>query len=192
MFHRNPICIARKFNLMQKLFSNISFIGGIHGVGKSTICNDLCSKLDIEYLSASAVLKWADLNQDAKNKKVENIVVTQDRLIEGLINTVKRESRYLLDGHYCLFDKAGKVTKVPFETFETISPLSLHLITGDIGAIKQRIEERDMRGYDYHALKEMQDQEIAYAKELSLKLNVKLTFGQEWDYSEIYNALNAI
>jgi adenylate kinase len=75
---------------MSALFSNISFIGGIHGVGKSTICKDLCTKLSVEYLSASQVLKWADLNQDVKNKMAENISVTQDRLIEKLVNTVKR------------------------------------------------------------------------------------------------------
>ena len=130
------------------MFANISFIGGIHGVGKSTICKDLCGKLGIEYLSASAVLKWADLNTDAKNKKVEDISLTQNRLIAGLINTVKKENHYLLDGHYCLFDKDANVTRVPFATFEIINPVSLHLIICDVHKIKLRIEERDHRSYD--------------------------------------------
>lgn len=174
---------------MQKLFSNISFIGGIHGVGKSTICNDLCSKLRIEHLSASQVLKWAELNMDAKNKKVEDISLTQDRLIKGLLNVVTQEKRYLLDGHYCLFDKDGKVTRVPFETFEAINPISLHLVIGNIETIKSRIEQRDKRNYDYETLNEMQEQEMTYAKEISEKLKVNLSIGQEGDYSGIYDAL---
>lgn len=174
---------------MSALFSNISFIGGIHGVGKSTVCNTLCTELGIEYLSASQVLKWADINEDAKNKKVENISLTQDRLINGLLNTVKKEHHYLLDGHYCLFDKDGKVARVPFATFEAINPASLHLIIGDVSTIKARIEERDKRTYDYEMLKDMQEQEIAYAKELSEKLKVNLSVGRENDYQEIYSAL---
>ena len=177
---------------MSALFTNISFIGGIHGVGKSTICYDLCDRLAIEYLSASAVLKWTDLNADAKNKKVEDISLTQDRLIAGLINAVRKESHYLLDGHYCLFDKDGKVTRVPFETFEAINPRSLHLIIGHIDEIKSRIEARDKRSYDYEMLKEMQEQEIAYAKELSERLKVKLSIGQESNYSEIYDDLEQL
>jgi adenylate kinase len=174
---------------VSKLFTNISFIGGIHGVGKSTICNDICDKLGIEYLSASAVLKWADLNMDAKNKKVEDISLTQDRLIAGLINTVKKENHYLLDGHYCLLNKDGSITRVPFVTFEAINPKTLHLIIGDADKIKLRIEERDQRSYDILTLKNMQEQEMAYAKELSAKLNVKLSIGKEGDYSEILSVL---
>jgi adenylate kinase len=169
--------------------SNISFIGGIHGVGKSTICKDLCGKLGVEYLSASQVLKWADINEDSKNKKVEDILLTQDRLINGLQNTVKENNHYLLDGHYCLFDKEGKVTRVPFETFKAINPVSLHLIIGDVATIKSRIEERDKRNYEYKLLKDMQEQEIDYAKELAEKLNIKLSVGQENNYSEIFVAL---
>lgn len=173
------------------MFSNISFIGGIHGVGKSTICNDLCNKLNIEYLSASEVLKWSYMNVDVKNKKVEDVSLTQDRLIKGLLNTVTRDRHYLLDGHYCLFDKSGKVVRVPFETFETINPVSLNLITGDINTIKNRIEQRDNRTYAYETLHVMQEQEIAYAKELSEKLNVELSIGQEKDYSKIYNSIRS-
>jgi adenylate kinase len=182
----------RKNLKLQPVFSTISFIGGIHGVGKSTICNNLCSRLGIHYLSASEVLKWTDLNTDIKNKKVENISLTQDRLINGLLNIVEQNKHYLLDGHYCLLDKDGKITRVPFTTFEAINPVSLHLVIGDVNTIKSRIEARDKRNYDYETLKDMQEQEIAYAKELSVKLNVKLSVGQEGDYSEIYEALKSI
>jgi adenylate kinase len=50
---------------------NIAFIGGIHGVGKSTICQQICDKLNLVYLSASELIKWSDINEDVKNKKVE-------------------------------------------------------------------------------------------------------------------------
>lgn len=174
---------------MNKLFSNISFVGGIHGVGKSTICRGICSQLDIQYLSASQVLKWSDMNTDERNKNVQDISLTQDRLINGLLSIVKPNKHYLLDGHYCLFDKEGKVTQVPFETFIAINPQSLHLIIGDVQIIKHRIEYRDLRTYEYDKLKEMQDQEIAYSEELSKRLNIQLSIGRQGNYSEIFSAL---
>ena len=73
------------------MFNNIIFIGGIHGVGKSTICHLICSELNIEYLSASELLKWKDINEDAENKKVENIPFTQNRLITGIKETVQKD-----------------------------------------------------------------------------------------------------
>jgi len=35
------------------MLDNITFIGGIHGVGKSTICRQICDEIKLEYLSAS-------------------------------------------------------------------------------------------------------------------------------------------
>lgn len=177
---------------MEKLFSNISFIGGIHGVGKSTICNVLCSTLDIRYLSASEVLKWVEINQDAKNKKVDDIPLTQDRLINGLIKRVEKAHHYLLDGHYCLIDKNSKIIKVPIETFEAINPASLHLILGDIPEIKSRLESRDQKIYDGQLLKEMQECEIDYANEISSKLGIQLTIGKENSYDDIMTSLRKL
>lgn len=177
---------------MEKLFSNISFIGGIHGVGKSTICNVLCSTLNIRYLSASEVLKWIEINADVKNKKVQNIPLTQDRLINGLIKRVEKDLHYLLDGHYCLMDKNNKIIKVPFETFEAINPVSLHLIVGDIPEIKSRLESRDQKIYDEQLLEEMQACEVNYANEISNKLGINLTIGKENDYQEITKALSKV
>jgi adenylate kinase len=174
---------------VDKLFSNISFIGGIHGVGKSTICKSLCSDLNIQYLSASEVLKWTEMNEDVKNKKVQDIPLTQDKLIKGLIKRVEEKHYYLLDGHYCLLDKTNKVVRIPFATFEAINPASLRLITGDVAEIKLRLESRDKRTYDLDLLENMQDQEIDYAKEISQKLNVNLSIGNEKDYSKIISIL---
>lgn len=87
--------------------SSIIFIGGIHGVGKSTVCQQICNKCNIEYLSASKLIKWSELSEDTKNKKVENLSFTQDRLVVGLRNAVQENKTYILDGHYCLLNKSN-------------------------------------------------------------------------------------
>ena len=168
---------------------NIAFIGGIHGVGKSTVCQQICDKLDLIHLSASELIKWSDINEDAKNKKVKNVQDTQGRLIIGLRNTVQTGKRYLLDGHYCLLNTNGEIEDIPVSTFQMINPFSLNIILGDVSEIKKRIEARDNRHYEYDLLKRMQDNELQCAKYLSEKLGVMLNVGLQKNFTELLNSL---
>ena len=168
---------------------NIAFIGGIHGVGKSTVCQQICDKLDFIHLSASELIKWSDINEDAKNKNVKNIQDTQDRLIVGLRNTIQTEKRYLLDGHYCLLNANGEIEDIPVSTFQMINPFSLNIILGDVSEIKKRLEARDNKHYDYDLLKQMQDKELQHAKYLSEKLEVMLNIGLQKNFTELLNSL---
>ena len=174
------------------MFNNIAFIGGIHGVGKSTICKELCNQLGIEYLSASEVIKWSELNEDSTNKKVTDIPLMQNRLVDGLKQKIEPNKNYLLDGHYCLLNKDGEISKIPFETFKAINPVSFHLIVNDIAEIKYRIESRDKNKYDFQLLSDMQNIETSYAQELSIKLGIKLSIGTEGDFNPILYLLREV
>lgn len=157
------------------MYNNIAFIGGIHGVGKSTVCKAICEAIGFEHLTASDVLKWKELQSSAE-KNVADISQTQDRLIIGLNAIVNKSKRYLLDGHFCLLTKLGTIEKVPVETFKQIAPFSLSVIIGDISVIKERLEKRDGRPYDWNLLNEMQECEVFHAKQVAdiLKINLNI------------------
>lgn len=165
------------------MFNGITFIGGIHGVGKSTICQNICRELNLEYLSASEILKWKEINEDSYNKRVKNIPDTQFRLILGLQNTIQNGRHYLLDGHYCLLNSNNEIKYIPLETFEEINPISLNIILGDISEIKHRLETRDRKLYEYNLLEHLQNEELTYAKHLSKTLGITLNIGTQNDYS---------
>ncbi|MBC7555471.1 MAG: AAA family ATPase [Chryseobacterium sp.] len=171
--------------------SNIAFIGGIHGVGKSTICRQICNEIKLEYLSASELIKWNDINSDFKNKKVDNISATQERLFIGLKNIIHNNKYYLLDGHYCLLNSANEIVNVPLETFKLINPFSLNIVAGEIIEIKNRLEKRDNRLYDQELLKRMQESELNYARYLSNTLGVTLNIGTQDDFSELLTSVRA-
>lgn len=171
-------------------FENISFIGGINGVGKSSICKELCKTFPMEHLTASEVLRWKDLNSDSQNKNVTDIAETQDRLIVGLSKQIHPDRIYLLDGHFCLFNKDGGVENLPMETFIKINPISLNIILGDVERIKLQLEQRDKRPYSYELLSSMQDQELAYANEVSKTLGVTLNIGNQDNYHDLIASLN--
>ena len=171
------------------MLRNVAFVGGIHGVGKSTICRQICNEINIDYLSASELLKWKDISEDFKNKQVKNIGDTQDRLIIGLENTIKKNKFYLLDGHYCLINTNNEITDIPLKTFKEINPISLNLILGNISEVKQRLEKRDNKPYDYELLDLFQNKEIIHAKYISETLGIPLNIGYNNDYSIILTAL---
>ncbi|WP_299550976.1 ATP-binding protein [Seonamhaeicola sp.] len=173
----------------MKNSSRIIFVGGIHGVGKSTICKKICNDLNIEYLSASELLKWKELNSDLKNKRVKDINETQNRLIMGLENTISKDKTYLLDGHFCLLNNKNEIVNVPLMTFKQISPVSLAIILGEIPEIKKRLEKRDRKSYQYSLLKNLQDSELSHARHLSKELGVILNIGTQKDYQKIMNSL---
>jgi len=171
------------------MIDNIAFIGGIHGVGKSTICRQICDEVKLEYLSASELIKWKDINEDVQNKKVNNIPATQDRLIIGLTNSIQKNKFYILDGHYCLLNGENEIVNISLETFKFINPFSLNIVLGDIIEIKNRLEKRDNRPYDQELLNRMQESELNYARYLSKTLGVTLNIGTQNDFSELLTSL---
>ncbi len=171
---------------------NVIFIGGIHGVGKSTICQHICRELNMEYLSASELLKWNELNKDVKNKKVTDIPFTQSRLVTGLKSTLQKDKNYVLDGHYCLFNKDNEVENISVDTFKKVRPIALVLIVGDVKEIKNRLEARDNKPYEHELLENLQNNELAYSESLSDILNIPLYIGKNDDYFNILDSLNKV
>ena len=155
-------------------YHNIAFIGGIHGTGKGIICSQIAEKLDVQHISASEILKWEEVSPDTNNKLVANIPDTQDRLIMGLNEQVVSEKYYLLDGHFCLLNSEGNVDRIPVSTFEQISPVVLAIVVCDILEIKEHLKTRDGKHYDFELLKNMQEMEVKYAKEIASFLGIEL------------------
>ncbi|TWO32947.1 AAA family ATPase [Seonamhaeicola sediminis] len=151
----------------------IIFVGGIHAVGKGAFCKELAEKFNFEHLSASQVLKWNEIS-DSKNKKVQNINTTQDRLLTNLNKIIEPNKKYLLDGHFTLLNSNGQPEKIDESTFIGIQPESIILLTCDPKVIFERLKKRDDSIYKLSVLEKMQQMEIKYADYISKKLNIPL------------------
>ena len=147
---------------------NIIFIGGIHGVGKGTICKKIASRTDLIHITASEILKWNDISLSS-NKFVNNIISTQERLINGLKNLIEKDKEYLLDGHFCLLNSNGIPSRINEDTFDQINPKAIAIVIDSVEKIAKRLETRDGKIYDIEVLYEFQQMEIEYAKYLSNK-----------------------
>jgi adenylate kinase len=157
---------------MKENSGKLVFVGGVHGVGKSTICKLICDNLGIGYLSASDLIKWSELNTDPRNKLVLDIAHTQDRLVTALNASIQIGKKYLLDGHFCLFNSQSEVIKISLCTFQSISPSMICVITGKPQEIEQSQRQRGGQVYSQKRIEEMQNLEVAHARQISLDLKV--------------------
>lgn len=157
---------------------SVVFIGGIHGVGKTTICREISDQEDIVHLVASELIQ-SQMNcvygtDVSSEKKVRNIEDNQDLLISALDEMTIAGGKFMLDGHFVLFNKNEEVQKVPLATFEKIEPDKLIVITGEPDILQKRLLKRDGKVYLVEKLKEMQDQEVEYASFVAEKLGIPL------------------
>ncbi len=174
------------------MVDNLIFVGGIHGVGKSKICQEICSELNLEYLSASNVLKWKEINEQSNSKIVKNVNNNQNRLLDGLKNILNNEKDYVLEGHYCLLNKENKIENISSKIFQKIKPKSLFIILGELKEIKRRLKERDGRDYEIDFLDRFQKKELDHAKILSKTLNIPLYICKNDNYLSIFNFMSEI
>ncbi|BBB31181.1 ATP-binding protein [Neptunomonas japonica] len=150
------------------------FLGGIHGVGKTTACNALTSKISIPHHSCSDLIKQLTLRLDSQTTKiVDDVEGNQTDLVKAF-NLYTSESWNLLDGHFCLFNSSKQVSNVPTSTFLDLKVQAIVLLTGNPETIVDRIYQRDGIHRNLEEFEEMQRCEILRAHHVATKLNIPL------------------
>ncbi len=98
------------------------FISGIHGVGKSYFCDKVKAELGIDTFSASKLISERKHAGFSSNKLIPDIDENQQYLLLAVSELNAVNTDYLLDGHLCLLNAEGKVTRIPSETFTALKP----------------------------------------------------------------------
>ncbi len=166
----------------------IVFIGGIHGVGKTSICKHLLGMKDLNHYSASQLIaKLKNEKLTSTEKTVKDISGNQDLLINAIEKYVNNDNLTLLDGHFCLLNRNYEVTRIPIEIFYSINPTGIVVVVDSAENIIQKIKNRDGVSYDLELISYFQDEEIKYARYVSDELNVPFI---EYKATEKINKLN--
>lgn len=145
----------------------ILLVGGIHGVGKTSLCKELHAALRVEHITASALIKRGSHSEGRAEKTVGDIGDNQKRLLRGLDEKRRTCSSLLLDGHFCLLNGRGDIESIGMEVFRDIAPSAIALIEGDPEAVRQRLRERDGRDYSMELIGEFARRERDHATAVS-------------------------
>ena len=155
--------------------NRLLFCGGVHGVGKTTVCRDVCAACGVGYLSAGELIASADRRRanPEGEKRVQDISGNQNALAAGLAAAMSGDGFYLLDGHFVLRNKTGDPEEIPVQIFADMSPAAIFVVTDAPESILRRIRERDRTpDWDNDLVAEMQERELAHARAVASILKI--------------------
>jgi len=120
------------------------FISGVHGVGKSYFCNKVKEKLDVDTFSASKLISERKHSGFSRDKLIPDIDDNQQYLLMVVQDLNATGTNYLLDGHFCLLNAEGHVTRIPKDTFIALRPDAIVLLTEKPETIAERNGEENV------------------------------------------------
>lgn len=165
--------ILKKASPISSTPSSLIFVGGIHGVGKTTICLKAFVPFGYHCMTASSLISAYGRRID-KNKRVDDIDDNQVALIEQLALEKKKHCRFILDGHFTLINSQGQIEPIDRSVFQGINPTQLILIQGDPKEIARRLAVRDGKEWDPVFVAIFQKEEEKYARLISKDLKKDL------------------
>jgi adenylate kinase len=150
------------------------FVGGVHGVGKSTLSASVAKELSLGCYVASSLIKKVSDDDAELFKEVKNVSKNQDILLQALARFVPDQD-YVLDGHFVIRSTTLGIVPVPTETFASIPIMEAVIFTGLPEEMAARIYERDGKIITSGVLAEMQQAELEHGKVVAQVLGIRLT-----------------
>jgi len=122
----------------------VIFVAGVHGVGKTYLCERVAAATGIKHSSASSLIK-SELNSQNWNssKLVSDIDSNQIALTKAVKNLTSNGEVLLLDGHFVLKSAEGQLSEIEEGTFQDLSLSAVVLIEAPTGVVKHRLSLRD-------------------------------------------------
>lgn len=172
----------------QESHTDLIFIGGIHGVGKTTYCRALAPRLHLRHVTAGDLIRAGGATR--VEKTVDDVDLNQARLIAALNAIKAADESILLDGHFCLLGTTFSIVPIPLEVFAHIAPTRILLMEADANEVDARLRQRGTRGLDLRLINEFATAERAHATAVSLALNVPLrVIGADTSIEELHQFL---
>lgn len=161
---------------------SVIFVSGVYGVGKSTLCNKLSKKCNINYYSAGDVISDVNGEKYGSNKIVKDKELNQNILVERISEKLEREKIIILAGHFCILGNDGKVEQLPLDTYSKLQLSAIILLESEPDIIIQNLRKRDDKNYSIRQIEEFLHNERDCAKYIAESLSIPL-FIRKMDFS---------
>lgn len=165
----------RRESWEKKITGRLLFIAGVHGVGKTTLCDSYAMQRGLRHKSASQLIREA--NQDAicsKSKAVKNISDNQKLLVDAVQQYREAGDGLLLDGHFALWDKEHRPQPLETQVFSQLGIDGIVVVHDTPARIAQRLKKRDAHGASTVAIGELQRIELSRAVEVAKELRIPI------------------
>lgn len=150
------------------------FVSGVHGVGKTFFCNRVKEQCGINTYSASKLIAEKRNIGFSADKIVSDIDENQSLLLEAIDELRETGNEFILDGHFCLLESDGLISRIPMDTYTSLRPDKIILLTEQPSVIVARRFQRDGIVVEEADVDSFQREEMAYAEEVARNLGVQL------------------
>lgn len=160
------------------------FLGGVHGVGKSSMCSEVARKIGLTVFSASAIIRAERqvLSADSRTA-VRDVSGNQELLIQGVRKRAPESSGYfVLDGHFALRTLGGALERIDPAVFVALGIDHFICVRDDPQAIAARLLERDGAILRMDDIVSLQSEELDHARYVSRELHTHLDVIQAFDH----------
>lgn len=170
----------------------IFFVGGVHGVGKTTTCDLIAANLNMRHFVASALIREGrDGAIRGETKLVRDIASNQALLLAAFHARLPQSTQdVILDGHFTLLDDDRKITSLAPQLFADLHVDMLFCIRDEPGAICKRLMERDGVDCSMAMIERHQHAELEHARQISVFLKRPLEIIEAFDASVLQNAMS--
>ena len=172
----------------------IVFIAGVHGVGKSTHCQQICERTGLQWFMASALIKAETQSAIAVGSKgVVDPIGNQELLLRGLRNCMRlAQKKALLDGHFTLLTADGEIVAINIDVFVRLGLERIIVIRDDAVAICSRLRERDGQDWSISKISAQQDAEINQAHDVATKLRIPVLLIDAFDANGLEKTVHVL
>lgn len=156
------------------------FVGGIHGVGKSTAARVIANEVGADVVTASELIREARRGVETwdAQKRVSAIQANQDLLVKAVAERVWQKPIAILEGHFTLQDSAGNVECIPISVFQELRPTLLVVLIDHPYEIATRLRARDGTDHSVAKLREMQELEVRHAETVGKSLGIDVVISR--------------
>lgn len=162
----------------------VVFVGGVHGVGKSTCCAQVAQLAGCVHVTASEIIRRERSQAIASAGKLVADVDGNQRLLIRGFHTLRVQTGttpVLLDGHFAMRDGLGEIQSASVDVFRSLAIDRVVCLADEPSAIAARIQQRDGTASVVREIAELQDAELRHARLVAVALAVPFTVLQGGD-----------
>lgn len=171
----------------------VIFVAGVHGVGKTTLCEKFSLEYGLLHRSASQLIREAKETAIASHTKIVNDIEGNQKLLVRAVQIIRSSGKaLLLDGHFALLNAMQEVEAIPSKVFTDLSLDGIVVINDDPISIAARIAKRDLHGMTVGEIDKLQMVEVARAEAIAKKLGIPISKIRSFDESGFMRSIKIL
>ncbi len=169
----------------------VFFVAGVHGVGKTTTCQQAAQALGVPFFTASGLIKEEKATAIAeRGKAVADIGGNQELLIRGIKRVLAESTgKVILDGHFTLFTSSGRIEPVAADVFRAMHVDRVVIFHDEPAAISARVKDRDGEIRTPDEIAHHQKAELAHGNLVCAELGLPILLLKAFDNYGLGQAL---